>query len=50
MEPILDPEYYSNITKKVDDAWKKKHGMNVSDTVKDYLLTYLGKPLHQLLR
>lgn len=50
VEPILDPEYYSNITKKVDDAWKKKHGMNVSDTVKDYLLTYLGKPLHQLLR
>ena len=49
-EPLLHPEYYSNITKKVDDEWKKEHGKNVSDTVKEYLLTYLGKPLHQLIR
>lgn len=50
MEPLLDHEFYSNITKEVDEAWKEKHGKNVSDTVKDYLLTYLGEPLHQLIR
>ena len=51
MEPLLHPDYYSNITKEVDDAWKKEHdGKNVSDTVKEYLLTYLGEPLHQLIR
>ena len=50
MEPLLDPEFYSNITKEVDEAWKEKHGKNVSDTIKDYLLTYLGEPLHQLIR
>ena len=50
MEPLLDPEFYSNITKEVDEAWKEKHGKNVSETIKDYLLTYLGEPLHQLIR
>lgn len=50
VEPLLDHEFYSNITEEVDEAWKEKHGKNVSDTVKDYLLTYLGEPLHQLIR
>ena len=50
MAPVLDQEFYSNITEEVDEAWKETHGKNVSDTVKDYLLTYLGEPLHQLIR
>ena len=50
MAPLLDHEFYSNITEEVDEAWKETHGKNVSDTVKDYLLTYLGEPLHQLIR
>lgn len=47
---MLHPEYYSNITKEVNEAWKKEHGMNVNESVKNYLLDYLGKPLHQLIR
>ena len=50
VEPMLHPEYYSNITKEVNEAWKKEHGMNVNESVKNYLLDYLGKPLHQLIR
>ena len=46
----MHPDFYSNITKKVDEAWKEEHGKNVSDTVKEYLLTYLGEPLHRLIR
>ena len=50
VQPLLDPRFYRNISKKVDDAWIVDHGKNVSDTVKDYLLEYLGRPFHQLLR
>lgn len=50
VEPLLDSGFYSNITKGVDSDWEKEHGMNVSDSVKEYLLTYVGKPLHQLIR
>ena len=48
---MLDPDYYSNITEEIDNEWKNKHaGKNVSETIKEYLVTYLGKPIHQLLR
>ncbi|KAL9986420.1 hypothetical protein ACROYT_G000567 [Oculina patagonica] len=51
VKPFLDPGYYSNIRKETDDEWKAKHGgKNVSETVKEYLVTYLGEPLDQLLR
>lgn len=48
--PLMHPDFYSNITKEVDQTWKEEHGKNVSDTVKEYLLTYLGEPLHRLIR
>jgi len=47
----LDPDYYSNITEDTDNEWKKTHGgKNVSETVKKYLVEYLGEPLKQLIR
>lgn len=51
VQPALDPDYYSNITEEIDNEWKKTHdGKNVSDTIKEYLVKYLGEPLNQLLR
>lgn len=50
VEPMLHPDYYSNISKEANDEWKKEEGMNVNESVKNYLLEYLGKPLHQLIR
>jgi len=51
VQPLLDPDYYSNITKETDDKWKKTHGgKNVSETIKGYLVTYLGEPITQMLR
>ena len=48
---LLDPNYYSNITEETDNEWKKTHGgKNVSETIKDYLVTYIGEPLSELLR
>ena len=48
---MLDPDYYSNITEETDNEWKKTHGgKNVRETIKKYLVTYLGEPLNQLLR
>ena len=48
---MLDPEFYTGITKEVENEWKTKHnGKNVSESIKEYLVTYLGEPLNQLLR
>ena len=51
VQPLLDPLYYSNITEETDKKWKAEHkGKNVSETVKEYLVKYLGEPLEQKLR
>ncbi|XP_078369460.1 uncharacterized protein LOC144653347 isoform X2 [Oculina patagonica] len=51
VQPLLDPDYYSKITQDIDNEWKAKHGgKNVSETIKEYLVTYLGEPLNKLLR
>ena len=51
VQPLLDPNYYSGITKEIDDQWRANHNnMNVSGSVKGFLVNYLGKPLVQLLR
>lgn len=50
-QPLLDPLYYSDITKETNKKWKEAHkGKNVSETVKEYLVKYLGEPLEQMLR
>ena len=51
VQPLLDPDFYSGITEETDNMWKEKHGgKNVSETIKDDLLMYLGEPLNKLLR
>ncbi|CAH3138463.1 unnamed protein product [Pocillopora meandrina] len=51
VQPLLDPLYYSNITEETDKKWKAEHkGKSVSETVKEYLVKYLGEPLEQMLR
>ena len=50
VQPILD-DFYSNITEAVDNEWKAmNNGRNISETIKDYLVTYLGKPINKLIR
>lgn len=49
--PILSPGFYSNITPEIDNEWKNMHsGKNVNQTIRDYLVTYIGEPITQLLR
>ena len=51
VQPLMNPDYYSNITENTDNKWKAAHGgKNVKETIKEYLVTYLGEPLEQMLR
>lgn len=51
VQPLMNPDYYSNITENTDNKWKAAHGgKNVQETIKEYLVTYLGEPLEQMLR
>ena len=53
VQPMLDNGFYSGLKKEIDDEWKHKHGKNVknvSETIKEYLVTFLGEPINKLLR
>lgn len=50
VQPMLDNGFYSGLTKEMDDEWKHKYGNNVSETIKEYLVTFLGEPINKLLR
>lgn len=47
----LDDNYYSNITDDMNNKWKENHdGKTVKQSLSDYLVEYMGKPMNQLLR
>ena len=50
VQPMLDNGFYSDLPKEIDDEWIGRHGKNVSETIKEYLVTYLGEPINKLLR
>ena len=51
MAPLLDAYFYVNITEEMNDRWKRAHaGKNVRETIKDWLVKYIGEPINQMLR
>lgn len=48
---VLDDEYFSSITEEMNNTWKKDHdGKSVKESLDDYLVEYIGKPITQLFR
>ena len=51
MKDALDDDYYSNITKDMNNKWKDDHnGKSVKQSLSDYLVEYVGEPMNKLLR
>ena len=47
----LKDEYYSEITDDMKTQWEADHnGKTVKESLSDYLVEYMGRPMNQLLR
>ena len=47
----LNSDYYSEITDEMKSQWKSSHnGMMVNESLSNYLVEYMGKPMTELLR
>lgn len=46
----LSDEYYKRLPLADQEKWKSMHDKNVSETVNDHLIEYIGKPIVKLLR
>lgn len=47
---VLDGDYFSNITEEMNTTWKKLRGKSVKESLNEYLVENVGKPMSQLLR
>ena len=44
-------DYYVKITDEMKSQWKSSHnGMTVNESLSEYLVEYMGKPMTELLR
>ena len=51
MAPLLDADFYANITVEMDNQWKSTHaGKDVKETIKEWLVKYIGEPINEMLR
>ena len=50
MREVLDGDYFSNITEEMNTTWKKLRGKSVKESLNEYLVENVGKPMSQLLR
>jgi len=50
IKDIVDDNYFSSITEEMNTTWKDEHsGKSVKESLKEYLVEYMGKPMHKLL-
>ena len=48
---VLNDAYFSSITEEMNTAWKNDHGgKSVKQSLDDYLVENIGKPMSQFLR
>ena len=51
VEDALKDDYYSDLTDEMKKEWRDNHGgKTVKQSMSDYLVEYMGKPMNQLLR
>jgi len=51
VEDALKDDYYSDLTDEMKKEWRDKHsGKTVKQSLSEYLVEYMGKPMNQLLR
>ena len=51
VKDIVDDKYFSKITEEMNATWQNEHGnKSVKESLKGYLVKYMGEPMHKLLR
>ena len=49
MKSLLDPQFINNITENTEEnnSWEKKYGKSVNESLREFLVDNLGKPIHE---
>ena len=50
MKTILVDEFLSKMTSGELDLWKAKHGRSVNESLRQFVIEYVGEPIQRTLR
>ena len=50
VQHLLWPGYYINLENKAKVEWLKTYGKTVNESIREYLVEFIGKSLEKLLR
>lgn len=50
IKPVLAADFIKNMTNDEKQKWKDKHGKSVGDSLREYALEYVGKPIDNMLK
>ena len=50
MKKILGDDFLSLMKEKELDMWIMEHGKSVNESLKQWVIEYVGKPIHHVLR
>ena len=50
MKPILNASFLAGLKPEHLSDWKKDSGKTVNESIREYALEYIGKPIHNVIR
>ncbi|KAL9986413.1 hypothetical protein ACROYT_G000558 [Oculina patagonica] len=50
MEPIFSAKFLARLKPSDLDKWEKENGKTVNESIREYAVKYIGKPIHDVIR
>ena len=50
MKPIFSAKFLAGVKSSDLDEWKNENGKTVNESIREYAVKYIGKPIHDVIR
>ena len=50
MEPIFSAKFLAGLESNDRDKWKNENKKTVNESIREYAVKYIGKPVHNVIR
>jgi len=50
MKPIFSAKFLADLKSNDLEKWKNENGRSVNESIQEYAVTYIGKPVHNVIR
>ena len=50
MKPIFSATFLAGVKPSDLDEWKNENGKTVNESIREYAVKYIGKPIHDVIR